>query len=154
MSKGRVEAVDTRELVITRLLEAPPDVVFDLWTDPNHLLKWWGPKDFTPSELEFDVRPGGSYRACITASEGWSMWMSGIYKEVSKPSRLVFTFAWDEDSGERGYETLITVTFEEANGKTTFTFRQGIFATVESCDSHRGGWNECFDRLENFIASW
>lgn len=137
------------ELVITRLLDAPRSLVFKAWTEPEHLVRWLGPKDFTASAVRIDLRPGGAWSAVITSPEGKSYGMAGAYQEVAPPERLVFTFAWDEDNAER---MLIALTFREHDGRTEMTFRQTGFRSVESRDSHRDGWNECFDKLPAALA--
>jgi uncharacterized protein YndB with AHSA1/START domain len=134
------------ELVITRIFDAPRRLVFKVWSQPEHLVRWWGPRGFTTPSLAVDVRPGGRFRTCIRSAEGRDSWMSGVYREVVEPERLVFTFAWEKD-GERGHETLVTVTFAEQGGKTELTFHQAVFETVEDRDSHEDGWSQCLDRL-------
>jgi uncharacterized protein YndB with AHSA1/START domain len=140
-----------RELTITRVLEAPRSLVFKVWTQPEHLVRWWGPKDFTAPFCDIELRPGGAWRACIRSPEGTDLWMRGVYREVVAPERLVFTFAWEED-GEPGHQTLVSVTFAEQGGKTLLIFHQAAFESVESRDYHHGGWSECFDRLEDYLA--
>lgn len=137
------------ELVITRIFDAPRSLVFKAWTQPEHLVRWLGPKDFFASAVKLDVRPGGAWSAVITSPEGKSYGMAGLYREIAPPERLVFTFAWDEDEAER---MLIALTFRDRDGRTEMTFRQTGFRSVESRDSHRGGWSECFDRLPGFLA--
>ncbi|MFE0757656.1 SRPBCC domain-containing protein [Inquilinus sp. NPDC058860] len=137
------------ELVITRLFDAPRSLVFKAWTEPEHLVRWLGPKDFAASAVRLDVRPGGTWSAVITSPEGRSHGMAGVYREVAPPERLVFTFAWDEEEAER---MLIALTFLERGGRTEMTFRQTGFRSAESRDSHREGWNECFDKLPGFLA--
>jgi uncharacterized protein YndB with AHSA1/START domain len=137
------------ELVITRQFDAPRSVVFKAWTEPEHLVRWLGPKDFSASAVRIDLRPGGAWSAVITSAEGKSYGMAGIYREIAPPDRLVFTFAWDEDKAE---QMLIALTFRERDGRTEMTFRQTGFRSVESRDSHQGGWNECFDKLPAALA--
>ncbi|HEX6927864.1 MAG TPA: SRPBCC domain-containing protein, partial [Gammaproteobacteria bacterium] len=84
--------------------------------------------------------------------EGSEYWIRGVFREVDAPSRLVFTWAWEDDDGKPGHETLVAVTLEEFNGRTRFCFHQAAFESVESRDSHNGGWTECFDRLEAYLA--
>lgn len=141
-----------RELTITRLLDAPRSLVFKVWTQPEHMVRWLGPKGFTAPSCELDLRPGGTWRACIRSPEGNDHRMQGVYREIVPPERLVFTFAWEED-GVPGHETLVTVTFAEQAGRTLFTFHQATFESVESRDSHHGGWSSCFDRLADYLAS-
>ena len=139
------------ELVITRVLDAPPILVYKAWTEPKHMVRWMGPKGFTALSVKMDVRPGGQYRAWIRSGEGKDYWFRGVYREVVEAKRLVFTFAWEED-GERGQENLVTVTFAEENGKTRMTFKQAPFRSVEERDGHEGGWSEAFDKLDAYVA--
>jgi uncharacterized protein YndB with AHSA1/START domain len=141
-----------RELVINRVIDAPRSLVFKIWSQPEHLVRWWGPKGFTAPSCEMDLRPGGAWRACIRSPEGTEHRMQGSYREIVEPERLVFTFAWEDDEGKPGHQTLVTVTFAEQDGKTRLTFHQATFESVESRDSHHGGWSECFDRLEDYLA--
>jgi uncharacterized protein YndB with AHSA1/START domain len=141
-----------RVLEITRVFDAPRELVFRLWTAPEHLVRWWGPKDFTTPSCKMDVQPGGAYRTCIRSPEGKDHWMQGVYREVAPPERLVFTFAWDQEDGRPGHETLVTITFAEQDGKTRLTFRQGIFETTADRDSHHEGWSECLDRLATYLT--
>jgi uncharacterized protein YndB with AHSA1/START domain len=141
------------ELVITRVLDAPRSLVFKVWTQPEHVVRWLGPKGFTAPSCEMDLRPGGAWRACIRSPEGTEHRMQGVYREVAPPERLVFTFAWEDEQGAAGHQTLVTVTFAEQDGRTLLTVHQATFETVESRDSHHGGWSECFDRLAEYLAS-
>lgn len=139
------------ELVITRTIDAPRPLVFKVWTAPEHLVRWWGPKDFTAHSIKMDFRPGGGYRACIRSSKGEEYWMTGTYREIVEPERIVFSFRWEEE-GERGDDNTVTVTFAAEGNKTRLTFRQAYFDSVEQCDSHFGGWSECMDRLVEHFA--
>lgn len=141
-----------RELVISRVFDAPRELVFELWTDPRHAKTWWGPRDYPATHMEMDIRPGGAWRNCLRSSEtGKELWQRGVFREVVKPERLVFTFAWEEE-GERGLETLVTVTFTEQDGKTRMTFRQAPFQSIQERDGHHGGWTSTFDRLDEHLA--
>jgi uncharacterized protein YndB with AHSA1/START domain len=138
------------ELTITRLLDAPRALVFKVWTQPEHVAQWWGPRGFTVLSAWMDVRPGGAYRIGMRSPEGKDYWMHGVYREVAEPERLVFTFAWQEE-GERGQETLVTVSFAEEAGKTRMRFRHAGFVSVAERDGHHSGWSECFDRLGAYV---
>lgn len=147
-----VELAD-RDLVITRIFDAPRALVFKAWTDPVHAKHWMGPRGFTATHLEGDLRPGGAWRMCMRRDDnGEELWQGGVHREIVEPERLVFTFAWDKEDGSRGHETLVTITFAEHQGKTTMTFRQAVFESVGQRDGHRGGWNSAFDRLEEYVA--
>ncbi|RJG46925.1 SRPBCC domain-containing protein [Mesorhizobium sp. DCY119] len=139
------------ELLITRVFDAPRSLVYRVWTTPEHLFRWWGPKDFTAPSIAMDFRPGGAYRATIRSPEGNDHIMAGVYQEIVEAERIVFTFAWETD-GERGLETLITVTFADQGGKTKLSFHQAPFDTVENRDSHNEGWGQCLDRLAAYLS--
>ena len=142
-----------RTLTITRTFDAPRELVFKVWSQPEHLVRWWSPKGFTTPSCEMEFRPGGSYRSVIRSPEGKEHRMRGVYHEVVPPERLVMTFVWEDEAGELGHETLITVTFAEEAGKTRLTFEQGVFETVESRDSHFGGWSQFMDSLAAYLPT-
>ena len=146
-------ATSERELTITRVFNAPRSLVFKVWTQPEHFSRWLGPKDFTTIGCQMNVQVGGMYRACIRSPEGNDHWMQGVYREITEPERLVFTFAWEDENNQPKHETLVTVTFEEHNNKTLMTFQQAIFESIESRDSHNTGWSECFDRLATYLTA-
>ena len=139
-------------LVITRILDAPPSLVFKVWTQPEHLARWWGPEGFTLPSCRMDVRPGGAYRFRMRSAEGTDHWLRGVYREIVEPVRLVFTWAWEDSEGEPGHETLVTVTFAEDGGKTRLTMRQAVFESMTARDAHQGGWASCLDRLAEYVA--
>lgn len=143
------------ELVITRVFNAPRALVWKMFTEIEHALQWGGPRDYPMVHLEAELRPGGKWRACLRAKEsGEELWQSGVYREIVPPERLVYTFAWDEESGNMPNETLVTIRFEdEANGQTKMTFHQTPFASGESRDGHRAGWNSAFDRLGDYLGT-
>jgi uncharacterized protein YndB with AHSA1/START domain len=140
------------ELLITRTFDAPAAVLFALWSEPQHMKRWMGPANFTCPEVEIDFRVGGTYRAMIKSAEHGENWFGGVYREIEQDRRLVFTFAWDNDGPSTGVETLVTVTFEERDGKTVQTFHQRPFLNVERRDSHVRGWNEAFDKQQTYAA--
>ena len=146
-----MKPIAERELVITRVFDAPRALVFKVWTDPRHLKNWFGPKDYPAVQMNADIRPGGAWRACLksTGSDP-DLWVGGVYREIVAPERLVFTFAWEEE-GERGLETVVTLTFTVEAGKTRMTLRQAPFQSTEQRDGHSYGWNSSFDRLVEFL---
>jgi uncharacterized protein YndB with AHSA1/START domain len=151
-------AADDRVLVITRIFDAPRELVWRAWTDPELAIRWYGPRDYPGTYIEGDLRPGGKWRGCLRGTAtGEELWQGGVYREIVPNERLVFTFAWDEE-GERGQEMLVTLTFEDAGedagaGKTRFTLRQEVFASVEERDGHNYGWNSTFDRLQDVLQT-
>lgn len=141
------------QLVLTRILDAPRSLVFRAWTEPEHLVHWSCPHGFTLTHCEGVLEPGGSWRSCMRSPEGQDLWLGGVYREIVAPDRLVFTHAWDDASGRRGQETIVTVTFTDERGKTKMVFRQEGFASAEDRDGHAGGWNECFEKLAEHLKS-
>jgi uncharacterized protein YndB with AHSA1/START domain len=140
-----------RELVITRVFDAPRELVFRMWTDPKHMARWWGPRAHPAVSVELEAKPGGRWRHCLRSVEtGDDLWHNGVFREVVPPERLVFTFVWEAD-GERGIENVVTITFAEQNGKTLMTFRQTPFQSDAERDGHRGGWTSAFDRLDEHL---
>lgn len=142
-----------RELTLTRTLDAPRALVFKAWTEPERLVRWWGPSGFTTPHCEMDVRPNGDFRYTIRSPEGEDYRIRGAFREILEPERLVFTWTWVDAEGQPGHETLVTVTFAEQGGKTRLTFHQGVFPSVEQRDSHGEGWNEALDRLAAHLAN-
>lgn len=141
------------ELVITRVFDAPRELVFKAWSEPERVMRWLGPKDFTALEFEMDPRPGGMWHARMRSPDGRVYANRGIVHEAVDPERLVFSFAWEGEDGKFGYETVVTVTFAERDGKTEMTFTQAAFASVEERDGHRGGWNQSFDKLAEYLTN-
>jgi uncharacterized protein YndB with AHSA1/START domain len=151
-SKPPKSALAEPELVIMRVFNAPRDLVWRAWTDPKQAVQWWGPIEYPAAHLEMDVRPGGVWRGVLRSPDnGSELSHKGVFREVTPPERLVFTFSWDEE-GERGLETLITITFADQGDKTLMTFRQIPFQSAEERDGHRYGWGSAFDRLDDNLA--
>ncbi|MFD6071976.1 SRPBCC domain-containing protein, partial [Amycolatopsis lurida] len=86
------------DLTITRLLDAPRELVFRVWTDPDHLAQWWGPTGFRATSCTVNLTEGGKWRICMSDGET-EFWASGVYHEIVPPERLVFSFAWEEPEG-------------------------------------------------------
>jgi len=136
-----------RELVITRVFDAPPRLVFKAWTEPERLIRWWGPQGFTMPSCEMDVRPGGAFRFRMRGPDGTDHRLQGVYREIVEPERLVCTWTWVDAEGKPGHETLLTVHFAEQGGKTKLTLHQAIFESVTARDGHQDGWASSLDRL-------
>jgi uncharacterized protein YndB with AHSA1/START domain len=133
------------ELLITRTFDVPAPLLFTLWSEPEHVKHWMGPANFSCPEAKIDFRVGGAYRIMIKSPERGENWFGGIYREIERYKRLVFTYTWDQGPSA-GVETLVTITFEQRDGKTIQTFHQKPFLDAERRDSHIGGWNQAFDR--------
>src|SRR5713101_4955922 len=88
------------ELLVSRLIDASRRLVFEAWTRPDHVARWWGPQGFTTIYCKMDIRPGGAYRFGMRSPEGAEYWKRGVYREIVAPERLVFTFAWEDPTGQ------------------------------------------------------
>jgi len=146
-----------RELVITRIFDAPREVVFKAWTDPKRLAQWWGPKEFTNPVCELDVRPGGAIRIDMTGPDGVLYPIRGVFHEIVEPERLVFTTgSFEDEDGNPQLEGLNIVTFAEHNGKTKLTLQARIVkSTPEVAVPLAGmedGWSQSLDRLAEELA--
>jgi uncharacterized protein YndB with AHSA1/START domain len=153
MSEGSSAA--ELELVITRVFNAPRELVFDAWTKAEHLQQWQGaPRGFTVTTEKSDIRPGGMFCICMRSPEGVNHWLQGSYREIARPERLVFTHAWLDASGKPSQETLVTITFVERGKRTELTLRQTGFKSVESRDGHRMGWTSALEVLAEYLARY
>ena len=141
-------------LVIERIFDAPRELVFKAWIDPKHLVHWLGPQGFTGTIIKMDVRPGGAYRFHLRSAEGMEYWQQGVYREIVEPHRFVRTCVWaDADGNPTSPETLMTVIFEEHEGRTKLTFEQ-VFESAEVREEHRIGTASALDRLAEYLAAF
>jgi NADPH2:quinone reductase len=167
MGKTKIHPVPQAEeqtLVITRVFDTPRKLVFEAWTDPERVMRWWGPKGFTTPVCEIDLRPGGVYRSCMRSPEGREFWGQGVYREIVEPERIVCTDTFADEKGntvspERygmsadwPAEALITVTFAEQAGKTKLTLRHSPLPAGRERDQCRQGWEESLDKLADYLA--
>lgn len=144
VGRGSAAMKTSPKLEITRMFDAPQDLIFKVWSSAEHVARWLGPKDFTCTSCEIDFRPGGTWRASICSPQGAEYRFSVVYRQITPTSSIAFSFRWEQ--GDE-LDTDVTVTFAAEGDKTRMTFVQTPFKSVESRDSHVGGWNECFDRL-------
>jgi uncharacterized protein YndB with AHSA1/START domain len=141
------------ELVLTRVIDAPRNLVFQAWTDAEHLKRWQGaPRGFTVTVEEMDIRTGGQFRICMHSPESGDHRIVGTYREVTPPERLIFTHRWLDAAGKALPETLVTINFKDCGGKTELTLRQTGFVSVESRDGHALGWNSQLDQFTEYLA--
>src|ERR687887_2108984 len=147
------------ELVITRVFDAPRDRVWKAWTKPEEVKRWWGPKTFHTPVCEIDLRVGGKYLSCMRSSDGKDFWSTGFYREIVPREKIVATDSFADPKGnvvpatyygmssEIPLEMLITVTFEELDGKTKMTLRHAGLPAGKDREGADQGWNESFDKL-------
>ncbi len=117
-----------RELILQREFDAPRTLVWKAWTDPQHIGQWWGPKGFTITTIEMDVRPGGSWRYIMHAPDGTNYDNRITYRELLAPERMVYDHGSDKDDDPDQF--LVTVTFDQRGEKTYLTMRM-LFQTIE-----------------------
>jgi uncharacterized protein YndB with AHSA1/START domain len=146
-----------REIVFTRAFDAPRDLVFEAWTNPEHVRHWWGLRDSTMILCEADVRPGGSWRYVTTAKDGAEVPFTGVYQEVTPPERLVYTEVYDVEPFNSGDPAVNTVTFTEEEGGTLMTITT-VYPSKEVRDFVLGtgmesGAAESFDRLAEHLKT-
>jgi uncharacterized protein YndB with AHSA1/START domain len=166
----KVRDVEERNFVITRVFDAPRELVFKARTDPELLTEWWGPAQFSTPIREMDVRPGGAYRIVLRSSDGIDYPVKGIYREVVPPKLLVYTVDMSEHPAE--WQDLLTkqlegkdadisrllcrVTFEEEGGKTRLTVRSTFPSTkVRDAFLRMGmetGWSEMLAKLAMLLG--
>ncbi len=150
------EQLENRELVITRTFDAPREIVFKMWTDPKHMAQWWGPHGFTNPVCELDVRPGGAIRIDMRDPDGTVYPMTGTFREIVRPERLVFTAEALDQNGAAVLEVMNTVTFEEKNGKTTLTLQAHVAKVagegVSYLEGMEAGWTQSLERLASQLT--
>ena len=146
----------TREVTITRLVDAPRELVFRAWTDPKHLAQWWGPRGFTNPVCEVDLRVGGALRIVMRAPNGTEYPMRGVFREIVAPERLVFTNTPVDKDGNDIIDGLTTVTFAEEGGKTRLTLRTHARVLAPDAawmlEGMEMGWTQSIDRLEAHVT--
>jgi uncharacterized protein YndB with AHSA1/START domain len=139
-------------LVLRRLIDAPRELVFAVWSDPAHVAEWWQPAGYTTPVFEMDFCVGGGFRYCIR-KEGRDGWARGTYRDIVVPARIVFTFRWESGDAAHDPETLISVSFEPQGERTVLTFRQEPFSSHAARHSHGVGWNQVLESFESFVVS-
>jgi uncharacterized protein YndB with AHSA1/START domain len=148
---------DERELVLTRLIDAPREKVFKAWTDPELLKQWFAPLPWTTPHAELDVRTGGANLIVMRSPEGNEFPNRGVYLEVIENERLVFTDAYTKawEPSEKPFFTAV-LTFEDEGGKTRYTAR-ALHWTVADRETHEKmgfheGWGQCADQLTALVT--
>jgi uncharacterized protein YndB with AHSA1/START domain len=145
------------DLVMTRVFDAPRELVFQVWTDPMHLAQWWGPNGFTNPVCEMDLRVGGELRIHMRAPDGKVYPMKGVFEEITPPERLVFVSSALDENGKSMFDILNTVIFAEQNGKTALTLQARVLTTSAQAPQYlkgmEAGWTQTLDRLGKHLDS-
>ena len=152
-------------LTITRVFDTPRELLWKAWTDPGLFMRWWGPKNFTSPVSRMDLRVGGRYLNCMRSPEGQEYWSTGVYREIVPMERIVSTDSFADEKGnvvpashygmpgEWPLELLVTVTFEEAAGKTRMMLRHEGLPAGTMSEQTEAGWNESFDKLTAILKT-
>lgn len=153
-----------RELVLTRVFDAPRELVFQAWTDPERLAGWWAPAGFTTPFCTVDLRVGGRFHYCMRSPDGQEYWGVGIYREIVPPERIVYIDSFSDAEGNpvppshygmsdnHPAEALVTVTFEEHEGGTRLVVRHALPASAPEREGALQGWGQMLDRLGEELA--
>jgi uncharacterized protein YndB with AHSA1/START domain len=170
LAKARAEGPSDRELVITRVFDAPRELVFKAWTEPDRLARWWGPKGFTMLSCTLDLRTGGVFHYGMRSPDGRDMWGKWVFREVVAPERLVFVFSFSDEKGsvtrhpfapDWPLEVLSTLTLTDHDGGTTLTMRGAPLNATDSerkayeagHESMQKGWTGTLDQLAEYLAT-
>ena len=144
-------------LTLTRMLDAPRELVFKMWTDPKHLQRWWGPKGSDNGETRLDLRPGGKIFIQMRGP-GFDHPMGGEFREIDPPRRLVYTAtAFEDGAGNMKLENLQTVTLEDVGGKTRLTVHIVVLRAspdlIPALDGMEEGMSGSLDRLADLLTN-
>ncbi|MEO8206298.1 MAG: SRPBCC domain-containing protein [Chthoniobacterales bacterium] len=142
----------TEKLVLTRTFAAPRERVFAAWTQPEQISQWFGPPNAEMLDVQSDIRTGGHYHIQFKSEQYGEMKVYGKYREVTPPSKLVYTWQWADDPAYVNHETLVTVEFIAKGDSTELHLTHENFPTEENRSNHEQGWNCGFDSLEKLLA--
>lgn len=141
------------DIVIKRVFRAGLDHVFDYISKPDQVLQWWGPEGLTVPVSKLDFRLPGPWMSEMHAPDGRVFKMSGQVTSVDPPKSVGFTFAWHDDSDERGHESYVLIELEATGDMTHFKLTHSGFADQASADSHAEGWASTLGKLEKIIPT-
>lgn len=154
------EPVTEREVIITRVLNAPRELVWKAWTDPHHVAQWWGPKGFVSVGCEMDLHVGGVFQLGLRAPDGAIYSCRGTYREIVAPERIVYEGASDEShpcGSGLPPRAIVTVTFDEHDGRTTLTLRTLLASAADRAAAVREGyvegWTSSLERLVGILEA-
>ena len=150
---------ETRELVLSRVFNRPREILWQAWTQPEHLMRWFAPEHFEAAAAKVDLRPGGHFLYCMRSPEGAEFWGKGVYREIASPERLVYVDSFSDEEGnpvpperyglspDYPGETLVTVTLADEGERTLVTLRHAGLPSGEGTDATEAGWRSQLDRL-------
>ena len=136
-------------LTVRRLIRAPAQRLFEAWTEPAQLMRWWGPQGVICDVAEVDLRIGGRYRIANRFADGHVLWIAGIFEAIEPPNRLVYSWFVDAQQGEG---ERVTVRFEPRDGGTEVIVQHERIADEATRRTHEFGWLGCLDGLERYLG--
>jgi uncharacterized protein YndB with AHSA1/START domain len=144
---------EKNSVTLSRTFAASRERVFAAWTEPEQIVKWFGPEGCRVIGAEIDVRVGGTYRIRVASDKYGEMAVGGQYREVTPPAKLAYTWQWEDDPDYADRETLVTVEFIAAGGSTEIRLTHENLPSAESSKNHEHGWSGCFDKLDQLLAA-
>ena len=168
-SAAKAEQAAINPFIISREFDAPVSLVYQVWSDPQHLIHWTGPKGFTVSIKKMDFKPGGFQHYCMTSEEGHEAYGKAVYREMIKDQKIVYINSFADAEGNIirhpmaptwPLEMTTIIAFEDINGKTKLTITwepinaspEEIKTFNESHASMQGGWGGTFEKLAEYLA--
>jgi len=152
-----VKENNTREMTLTRMVNAPRELVWQAWTDPKHVAAWWGPRGFTNPLCQWDAKPGNTILVHMQGPDGTVFPMDGNFIELVKPERMVFIAAALDKNGKRLFENRNTITFTEEGNKTKLSMHVIVSKIMEEgapyLDGMNAGWNQSIDKLDEYLQA-
>ena len=143
-----VKEMDTYTLEISKTYNATVESVWNAWTNPDEISKWWIPDDFSePSTPEIDLRVGGEFKYYLKAAEGDAFYAHGVFKEVIPNELIISSWQWSHAD----QETLLTVKFIEVDDGTQLTITHELFKDEDQKNNHADGWNKCMLRINELF---
>lgn len=152
-----------QEVIITKIFDAPRNLVYKAWTDPNHLKNWFAPSGCTISFRELDIREGGTFHSCVNSPGYGDCWCKGVYKQLVQNEKIVYTMAIADEAGnlidavqagmdpEWPMETTVTVIFSDQDGKTKLTLYQTVAEDLAKRTGAYPSWVDMLNRLEQTL---
>lgn len=138
-------------LRLARVIKATPDTVFEAWTSPKHMKQWCAPEGYEVVIADVELKVGGKYRIQMKSPEGTTHTALGTYREISRFTRLVYTWTWEETEDHDIGETVVTVEFKDRDGSTEVVLTHEGFPTSDDRGNHEQGWTSCLDRLQRLF---
>jgi uncharacterized protein YndB with AHSA1/START domain len=139
-------------LKMSRMIPAPPERVFAAWTSPEEIKAWFGPDQCRVLEARVDLRVGGEYYFALATDRFGKITLSGQYREITPPSKLIYTWRWEGNAELAGESSLVRVEFIPAGASTEIRLTHEQLPSIESRDDHGHGWSGSFDKLEKYLV--